>query len=29
VRIYHLGKVVDARVVSTPFVDPKGARLHG
>jgi sarcosine oxidase subunit alpha len=29
VRIYHLGKTVDARVVSTPFVDPKGARLHG
>jgi sarcosine oxidase subunit alpha len=29
VRIYHLGKTVDARVVSMPFVDPKGERLHG
>jgi len=29
VRIYHLGKTVDARVISTPFVDPKGERLHG
>jgi sarcosine oxidase subunit alpha len=29
VRIYHLGETVDARVVSTPFVDPKGERLHG
>jgi sarcosine oxidase subunit alpha len=29
VRVYHLGKTVAARVVSTPFVDPTGQRLHG
>ncbi len=29
VRVYHLGKSIAARVVSTPFVDPKGERLHG
>ncbi len=29
VRVYHLGQTVTARIVSTPFVDPKGERLHG
>jgi sarcosine oxidase subunit alpha len=29
VRVYHLGKSLAARVVGTPFVDPKGERLHG
>jgi sarcosine oxidase subunit alpha len=29
VRVHHLGKVIDARVVKTPFIDPKGERLHG
>ena len=29
VRVYYLGQTVAARVVSTPFVDPKGERLHG
>jgi sarcosine oxidase subunit alpha len=29
VRVYHLGTSHVARVVSTPFVDPGGARLHG
>jgi sarcosine oxidase, subunit alpha len=29
VRVHHLGKVIDARVVKAPFIDPKGERLHG
>jgi len=29
VRIHHLGSSHAARVVSTPFVDPKGERLRG
>ncbi len=29
VRVYHLGASFAARIVSTPFVDPKGERLNG
>ncbi len=29
VRVYHLGAMHAARVVSTPFLDPKGERLNG
>ena len=29
VRVYHLGTTHAARVVSTPFVDPRGERLNG
>ena len=29
VRVYHLGATHSARVVSTPFFDSKGERLHG
>ena len=28
-RVYHLGVEIAARVVALPFVDPKGARVHG
>jgi sarcosine oxidase subunit alpha len=29
VRVYHLGNTLAARVVATPFVDPKGERING
>ena len=29
IRIHHLGSVIEAEVVKTPFIDPKGERLHG
>jgi sarcosine oxidase subunit alpha len=29
ITAYHLGRAIDAEVVTTPFVDPDGARLHG
>ena len=29
VFVYHLGRRVAARVVSPPFLDPDGERLHG
>jgi sarcosine oxidase subunit alpha len=29
VRVFHLGAEIAARVVATPFFDPKGERLHG
>jgi sarcosine oxidase, subunit alpha len=29
VRVHHLGTIIDAVVVKTPFIDPAGARLHG
>jgi sarcosine oxidase subunit alpha len=29
VRVHHLGKVIDARIVKAPFIDPRGERLHG
>ena len=29
VRVHHLGKVIDARVVKAPFIDPKAERLRG
>ncbi len=28
-RVHHLGTVIEAQVVTAPFVDPKGERLHG
>src|SRR4029077_4138847 len=27
--IHHLGRIIQAEVVSPPFIDPKGLRLHG
>jgi glycine cleavage system aminomethyltransferase T len=29
VKVCHLGRVLDAEVVRTPFVDPAGKRVHG
>jgi sarcosine oxidase, subunit alpha len=29
IRIHHLGTVIEAEVVKTPFIDPKGERLRG
>jgi sarcosine oxidase subunit alpha len=29
VRVHHLGKTIEAEVVTAPFVDPAGERLHG
>jgi sarcosine oxidase subunit alpha len=29
IRVHHLGKVIDARVVKAPFIDPAGERLRG
>jgi sarcosine oxidase subunit alpha len=29
VRVHHLGKTIEADVVTAPFVDPRGLRLHG
>jgi len=29
IRVHHLGAVLEAEVVKTPFVDPNGERLHG
>lgn len=29
INVYHLGTSIDAEVVSIPFLDPKGDRLHG
>ena len=29
VRVHHLGKTIEAVVVTAPFVDPEGLRLHG
>ncbi len=29
VRLYHLGATIEADVVTLPFVDPSGDRLHG
>ncbi|HEV7612213.1 MAG TPA: 2Fe-2S iron-sulfur cluster-binding protein [Steroidobacteraceae bacterium] len=29
IRIHHLGSVIDAVVVSSPFIDPQGDRLRG
>jgi sarcosine oxidase subunit alpha len=28
VRVHHLGESIEARVVTLPFIDPHGARLH-
>jgi sarcosine oxidase subunit alpha len=28
-RVFHLGTEIGARVVTLPFVDPQGARVHG
>ncbi len=29
VGVHHLGRIIQADVVSAPFIDPKGLRLHG
>jgi len=29
IRIHHLGQIIEAEVVTAPFIDPKGLRLHG
>ena len=29
ITAYHLGTAIDAEVVTTPFLDPQGERLHG
>ena len=29
VRVYHLGRTIEAQVVKTPFLDPEGVRVHG
>jgi sarcosine oxidase subunit alpha len=29
VRVYDLGRMTEAQVVRTPFVDPEGGRVHG
>jgi sarcosine oxidase subunit alpha len=29
ITVHHLGTAIDAEVVSTPFFDPQGERLHG
>jgi sarcosine oxidase, subunit alpha len=29
VRVHHLGKTMEADVVTAPFFDPKGLRQHG
>ena len=29
VKVYHLGKEIQAQVMKTPFVDPEGRRVHG
>ncbi len=29
VQVYHLGELIEALVVPTPFVDPAGRRVHG
>ncbi len=29
ITLYHLGQAIQAEVVKTPFLDPKGERLHG
>jgi sarcosine oxidase subunit alpha len=29
VRVHHLGKVIDARIVKAPFIDPRGERVNG
>ena len=29
VRVHHLGMLIEAQVVKTPFVDPAGERVHG
>jgi sarcosine oxidase, subunit alpha len=29
IKIHHLGTIIEAEVVKTPFIDPQGRRLHG
>jgi len=29
VRVHHLGLTIEADVVTAPFIDPRGLRLHG
>jgi sarcosine oxidase subunit alpha len=29
ITAYHLGTAIEAEVVTTPFFDPQGERLHG
>jgi len=29
VKVHHLGRTLEARVVSLPFLDPQGSRLDG
>jgi sarcosine oxidase subunit alpha len=29
IGVHHLGTTMEAEVVALPFVDPKGARVHG
>lgn len=29
VRVHHLGESIEARIVTLPFIDPKGTRVHG
>jgi sarcosine oxidase, subunit alpha len=29
IKLYHLGAMIEAEVVATPFVDPQGRRLDG
>jgi sarcosine oxidase subunit alpha len=29
VRVHHLGRSIEARIVPLPFIDPQGTRVHG